>query len=124
MIRISKECEGEFILSSKLLVRSLTVYGNTQYLDATFPKVSERIAKRAGLFSAPRRIIFGIKIEHHFLATQSLEPNSFTVRVIRTEIRRYSSFFEHVLTPILASQRAAHFRPLPPAQQESMRLMR
>jgi hypothetical protein len=109
MIRVSQECEGEFILGGKLLVRSLTVYGYTQYLDATFPKVSERIAKRAGLFSAPGRIIFGIKIEHHFLATQSLELNSFTVRVIRTEIGRYSSFFEHVFTPILTSQKGRTF---------------
>src|SRR5712691_4197537 len=95
MIRIGQKGERKFVLSGKLLVRSLTVYGDAKYFDASLFKVRKRIAKRTGFFRASGRIVFGIKIENYFLAAKFLKPDSFIVRVFRGKVRRNTSFFKH-----------------------------
>jgi hypothetical protein len=96
MIRVRQEREREFILGGKLLMRSLTVYGNPEYFDVPFLKVRECVAKRTSLFGATRRIILWVKIEYYFLAAQIFKPNGLAVRVFCGEVGRDTSFFGHL----------------------------
>src|SRR4030095_3053888 len=130
MIPVRQESEREFILGGKLLVRSLTVYGNAEYFDVPFLKVSERITKRTSLFGATRSIILRVKIEYYFLAAQIFKPNGLTVRVFCDEVGRDASFFGH--SSLLRSLKiaflqaieieSAHLKPVSPTQQQSIRL--
>src|SRR4030095_10026156 len=123
MIPVRQESEREFILGGKLLVRSLTVYGNAEYFDVLFLKVGERIAKRTCLFSAARRIIFRVKIEHYFLAAQTFKLDDFAVGVLCGEVGRDTSFFRHcsLLQSWLGITSRAHILSTCPRTTEKLR---
>src|SRR4030095_487428 len=117
-------------LGGKLLVRSLTVYGNAEYFDVPFPKVRERVQIRRSLFGAPGTIILREKIEYSFLAAQIFKPNGLPVRVFCDEVGRDASFFGH--SSLLRSLKIAflqaieiestHLKPVSHTQQQAIRL--
>src|SRR5258705_4101847 len=108
MIRVRQEREREFILGGKLLVGSLTVYGNAEYFNVPFPKVSECVAERTSLFGATRRIILRVKIEYYFLAAQIFKPNGLAVLVFCGEVGRDTSFFGHCSLLLSLNTRCCH----------------
>src|SRR5258705_6004332 len=108
MVRIGQEREREFIFGGKLLVRSLTVFGNAEYFDVAFLKISERVAKRTSLFGATRRIILRVKIEYYSLAAEIFKPNGLAVLVFCGEVGRDTSFFGHCSLLLSLNTRCCH----------------
>ena len=53
------------------------------------------VAETARLAGAARRVILGVKIHHHRLAAQRVEPYLGTVLVQQPKIRRFLSYFNH-----------------------------
>ena len=63
VIGIGQEREGEIVFGGKFLVTPDRVFAHAEHGDAQLGQLMEGIAEVAGLFCAPWRIVFGVKVE-------------------------------------------------------------
>src|SRR5215204_4370654 len=95
-IRVGQKSERKVVLRFELFVSPFAVWRNTEDGDPSFLELRKRVTKRAGFFCTTRRVVFRIKIKHHFLTTKILQTDSFTVCIVGLKSRRSGSFFDHV----------------------------
>src|SRR5258706_5332354 len=97
-LRVGQQREVQPIPFAEFLVRLEAVFADAEDHRARFLDVLLEVAKAARLLGASRRVVLGIKVEHHRFALVVLQPVLFPVAALQVEIGRFVSFQAHPST--------------------------
>jgi hypothetical protein len=98
VLGVGEQREGQVVLLNEFLMRSLAVGADAEDDDVAFGGFYVCVAEPARFFRSARRVVFRVKVQHHFLAFIIGQLHGFAGGILEVKRRRWIADLECFLT--------------------------